>query len=330
MIDGASLIIVTHNHEEFIVDCINSVKNEDLMEIIVVDNKSNDNTVKLIESNFPEVKIIKNYLNMGFGAANNIAVKNSNGNYLIFLNPDTKIEIGALNNLLKPIRKDMQLITTPKILLYNGEKINTCGNKQHFTGMAFTRGTGENPNNHNDYMYINGISGACFAIKRENFINLGCFDENLFLYMEDSELSWRIYANGLRILYVPEAIIRHDYNFNVSPEKIYHAEKGRYIILRKYMSYKYYVLLSPSLLMTEILTGGFAILNGSSGVRNKLKGMHEGWTAEVNKLNIDSKTLLKNMDILIPNLNFKYKKIFSIFRKISNLVYRVNSKLIQL
>ena len=330
MINEISIIIVTYNHEKFIVDCLSSLLNEDFLEIIVVDSKSTDNTVNLIESNFPAVKIIKNVSNRGYGAANNVAAHNSKGKYLIFLNPDTKVEKSAISKLIRPIEKDNLLITTPKILLYNGEKINTCGNKQHFTGMSFTRGTGEKPAERQNYRYVNGISGACFAIARENFFKLGCFDENIFLYMEDSELSWRIFANGLKILYVPEAIIMHDYNFRVNPEKIYHVERGRYIILRKYMSYKDYVFLSPSLLITEILTMGYAILNGFSGIKNKLKGMHEGLNVDVHKLNTDSKDLLKNMDIMLPKINFKYRMIFLILRKISNFIYCSNQKLMSL
>ncbi|BDZ71681.1 GT2 family glycosyltransferase [Methanobacterium petrolearium] len=145
---------------------------------------------------------------------------------MVILNPDTKLKHDSIDNLLKPLAENPNIITIPKILVYNGEKINTCGNKQHFTGMAFTRGVGEKPDAWNDSMFVNGLSGACFAISRKNFLELGCFDENIFLYMEDSELSWRINAKGLKILYVPESVVYHDYEFEMLPVKRYYVEKG--------------------------------------------------------------------------------------------------------
>ena len=69
------------------------------------------------------------------------------------------------------------------------------------------------------WSYLSGLSGVCFAIERENFLKIGGFDENIFLYMEDTELSWKINANNLKILYIPEAIIYHDYFLKVPRRK---------------------------------------------------------------------------------------------------------------
>lgn len=328
LIEDTCIIIVTYNHEEFIGECLKSIISENFPEVIVVDNNSTDNTINIVESFYPKVKIIKNSINIGFGAANNSALKYSKKKYLIFLNPDTMIEKGTITHLLTPIEKDEFIVTTPKVLTYNGEKINTCGNMQHITGMAFTRGMGEVPENRKDYLYVNGISGACFAITRKNFIDLGCFDETLFLYMEDTEFSWRISSKDQKILYVPETIVYHDYDFMVSPEKIYHVEVGRYIILRKYLLFKYYLLLSPSLFMTEMLTWGYAILNGPMGIKCKIKAIYKGLTVDVTKQNTDTKSLLRLMDVKIPKLKFKFNLFFMIFRNIANFIYIKNRRLI--
>lgn len=324
-----SVIVVTYNHEQYIADCLESVISQDSPEIVVVDNGSIDGTVKIIKSSFPQVKLIKNNHNLGFGAANNQGVENAHGEYLIFLNPDAKMKENSINELIRPIIEDQNLVTTPKVLFYDGQKINTCGNKQHITGMAFTRGVGERPDERDREVFVNGISGACFAMTRENFLKLGGFDETLFLYMEDTELSWRINSQGLKILYVPGAIVYHEYDFDVTPEKIYHVERGRYIILRKYLTNEYYMLLLPSLLMTEILTWGYATLNGPPGIRNKFRAIKDGLTVDVTKENTNHKELVQKMDIMIPKLEFRFNGIFLAFRKVANFTYKGNCRLIR-
>jgi len=324
-----SVVIVAYNHIDYIEKCLKSLFYVEL-EIIVVDNNSNDGTPEFIEKNFPNVKLIRNSVNLGYGAGNNLGVNNSSRNYIVILNPDTKLEPYSINNLLKPIKNNKNLVTIPKVLLYDGERINTCGNKLHYTGMAFTRGEGEKPENRNESRIVNGLSGVCFAISKNNYHKLGGFDENIFLYMEDSEISWKINALGLKIMYVPESIVYHDYDFKVSAEKLYHVEKGRYIILRKYLSRKEYFILLPSLITTEILTWGYAFLNGPKGALFKLKAIHDSSNVNFEKIECNRKLLLQQMNTNIPPLDFKFNNLFMVFRKLANLIYRTNRKLLKI
>lgn len=324
-----SVIIVTYNHINYIKNCLESLLDNHL-EIIVVDNKSSDGTPEFIEKNFPHVKVIRNSFNRGYGAGNNLGVTKSNRNYIVIINPDTKVEPNSVNNLLNPIKNDIDIITIPKVLLYDGKRINTCGNKLHFTGMAFTRGEGEKPESRNISCRVNGLSGVCFAITKENYLKLGGFDENIFLYMEDSEISWRIIAEGLKIIYVPESIVYHDYDFKVTAEKIYHVEKGRYIILRKYLSNRELFILIPSLMMTELLTWGYAFLNGPKGIMFKLNAIIDGVSVKFEKIECDKKLLLSQMNTNIPPLNFRFNHLFMGFRKLANFIYRNNRKFLKI
>ena len=97
MLKKTSIIIVTYNHINYIGNCLNSLLDERL-EIIVVDNKSNDGTPEYIENNFPKVKLKKNKVNSGYGAGNNLGVKNSSRDYLVILN-----QIPKLKNILLKI-----------------------------------------------------------------------------------------------------------------------------------------------------------------------------------------------------------------------------------
>ncbi len=317
---NTSIIIVTYNQEEYIEECLNSINN-DSFEIIVVDNYSSDATMDIIEKKYPEVKLIKNKENYGYGSAVNIGVQNSKGKYVVILNPDTKLMKDSIQKLTTPLDKKNNLITIPKVVIYGENKINTCSNVEHFTGLTFTRGLGEDINKFNKTEILGGLSGVCFAMERELFLEIGGFDENIFLYMEDAELSWNINSKGLDILYVPNSVIYHHYEFNLPVEKIYYVEKGRYIILRKYFTWKQYIMFLPSLLLTEILTLGYAGLKGREGIKYKLKGVKEGFSKHVEKVNCDRRNLINSLDYKIPeNEDLMHNSL----KKIANLIYAVN------
>lgn len=326
----ASIIIVTHNHGKYINSCIESILKQNFPhEIIVVDNRSNDDTVQLIKEKFPEIKIIENPENKGYGAGNNLGVKRAKGEYIVVLNPDTIVEKDWLKELVEPFKNGGRLITTPKILLYDGSKINTCGNINHFTGLTFTRGLNEHPERYNAQEYVSGFSGCCFAMRKEDFEELGGFDENFFAYNEDSDLSWRAHLKGFRILYVPTSIVRHDYKLNVPPEKIYHLEKNRYLILRKYLSLKEFLLLILSLIITEFLTFGYALKLGWKGIKYKLRGIKDGLKVNVHKVDGDRDYLFKHLNSTIPYDQLTFNKIEKLFKIFANKIFEWNYKVVR-
>ncbi len=323
MLENTSVVIVTYNHKEYIEKCLDSIPSG--LEVIVVDNISTDGTPELIEKKYGNVKLIRNNINAGYGKGVNIGVQNSNKEYLVILNPDTIIEDNSIEKLINPLITNKNVVTVPKAVLYDGSAINTCGNIEHFTGLTFTRGLGENINCFNEFEKLSGLSGLCFALKKDIYYEIGGFDENIFLYMEDAELSWNINSKNLEILYVPDSVIYHCYEFNLPAEKIYFVEKGRYIILRKYFNWKHYLLFLPSLILTELLTFGYSILNGSDWIKFKLKGIRDGFRAPIERVDCDRKQLFNALDSKLPeNENLMNNNI----KKIANLIYIINYALI--
>lgn len=321
----ASVIIVTYNHKRYLDSCINSVLKQDYPhEVIVVDNCSQDGSAQFIIENFPTVKLIKSPENKGYSAGNNLGVKHAKGEYIVILNPDTIVEDCWLKELIKPLENDSRIITTPKILLYDGSAINTCGNINHFTGLTFTRGLGEMSDVYSKKEYVSGFSGCCFAMIKRDFEELGGFDEDFFAYNEDSDLSWRSHLMDFRILFVPTSVIRHDYTLNVSPEKIYHLEKGRYMILRKSLSRRDLLLLSPSLFVTELLTFGYALKQGRNGLKYKLKAMKEGLKIEVKRTEGDKANLFNSLSTLIPTDQLTFNRTERVFKVFANRIFELN------
>lgn len=326
-----SIIIVTYNSESYIEACIKSIMQQKdskncCLELIIVDNYSTDKTVDILQSKYPFVRIILNNENIGYGNANNIGAIHAKGEYLIVMNPDTIVEDRWLDELIKPLVDSEKVITTPKILIYDGSWINTCGNAVHFTGLAYTRGYGSKPNTFIDPEYVCEASGCCFAIKKEDFIKLGGFDKNIFLYHEDVEFSCRALLNSFKILYVPTSIIRHNYLMKVNPKKLYYLERGRYLVLRKYFSWKDYFLMLPSLLLVEILTFGYAATFGRDGILYKVIAIREGLVLSTDKLKGDRSNLYKYLSISIPSNLVAGSIIKKSILLLINVIFRINFK----
>ncbi|MCK9150787.1 glycosyltransferase family 2 protein [Methanobacterium alcaliphilum] len=324
LINDISVVIVTYNHRDYIENCLNSLDLNNL-EVIVVDNGSTDGTLELVHDNFPQIKLIVPEENLGYGMGNNRGVQHCHRQFLVILNPDTKVFKDSLEKLVQPLTQESNIVTTPKILFYDGGDVNTCGNILHFTGLAFTRGLGESSDLHVENEKINAISGACFAMKRKDYDKIGGFDSNFLVYMEDVEFSWRAGSMGYSIYLITDSKICHDYQLNVSPEKIYHLEKGRYIILRKYFNIKERIIILPSLLLSEILSTGYAVLNGVSGIKYKIKGSRDGLNAEVERLGCGDISLDSEVPVEQLSLNVFDKAM----RKIFNVIYRINYKFLK-
>ncbi|GAI11228.1 unnamed protein product, partial [marine sediment metagenome] len=128
-----TISIVNLDGENYLNDCLKSIENinypKDKTEVIVVDNCSKDNSIKIIENSFPWVKTIKNTENLGFSKANNQAAEIASGEYIAFLNNDTKVDENWLIELLRPLYGSSDVICSgSKVLSFDGKNIDfACG-----------------------------------------------------------------------------------------------------------------------------------------------------------------------------------------------------------
>jgi GT2 family glycosyltransferase len=324
------VIVITYNHEEYIEDCLETVLANDPGEVVVVDSGSTDDTVETVQAEFPGTRVIRTEENMGYGGASNRGVREVGTEFVVVLNPDTRIEPSFIDGLLEPVMEEGSRITTPKILTYDGERINTVGNVVHFSGLAFTRGYGEPPDAYSEPGPLSGISGACFATTRETYRELGGFDESIFIYMEDVELSWKANVSGVEIHYVPGAVVFHDYpGIEVDAAKLFHLERGRYIILRKYLGWRTAALLLPSLLVAEVLTWGFAAGRGPAGLKAKARAVFEGFTTSVEAAEADTDTLLGRLDSRIPVDELEPSRVVGTAIRFANRLFEANVSLVE-
>lgn len=271
----ASIIIVSYNGRRFLGKCLASVlqQNYPNYEVLVVDNASSDGSVEFVEQEFSTVRVIRNETNLGFGGANNVGASRATGEYLAFLNQDTVVEPDWLAELLTPLEEDPEaaLATSKILLMAQPDKINTCGNQTHYTGLSFCRGVGQPADNFDQLEIVDAVAGAAFLIRKSVFEKIGRFDERFFLYMEDIDLSWRARLAGYTCLYVPNSVIYHEYALTFGPDKSFYQERNRWLMLLKCLRWPTLLLLSPALLLSELISWGWVLLWDTANVGNKAR-----------------------------------------------------------
>jgi GT2 family glycosyltransferase len=259
-----SVIIVSYNSRSHLTRCLSSVC-ADLGpggEVIVVDNGSSDGSAELVAAGFPQARLVRS-TNTGYAGGNNLGASLAQGEYLVFLNPDTEVEPGALAALVAPLAEGRAGLTTACIVHMDApEIVNTCGNAVHISGLTTCRGAGQPRSAHAEPVEVAAVSGAAFAIRRALFTALSGFDERFFMYVEDTDLSLRARLAGHACLYIPAAVVRHAYAPAFSPSKVYHLDRNRHFMLLKNFRRDSYLRLLPALLLAELLTWGFMLMRG--------------------------------------------------------------------
>lgn len=215
-----SVIIVTYNSEETIRDCLKSVlSNSEQTKVIVVDNNSSDKTLEVVRQ-FPKVKIIQNKENFGFGKANNTGVKSSTGDYIFFLNPDCVVEKDAIEKLAGFLDKNNETAVVGPKLVNKDESLQKEISpfptlvseilvllRLHRVGI-FKKIVYPNYD-YNKTQEVEHLMGSALMMRRSVFDKVGGFDENFFLWFEETDLLKRISEKGYKIVYYPEAIVKH-------------------------------------------------------------------------------------------------------------------------
>ena len=264
---SASVIVVGFNSRRYLNDCLGSVLRQDYpgsVEVLFVDNQSTDGSAEFVRAAFPEVHVLETGGNLGYAGGNNYGARVAIGSALVFLNPDTIAESDWLRELIAPLADDPTIgLTTSKItLMSDPEVINTCGNDVSLAGVATCRRIGQQAEDVVVDEDVASVSGAAFAIKAQLFNHLGGFDDAFWMYVEDTDLSWRARRAGFRCLLAASSVVAHDYELKMSPRKIGCIERNRYRMLAKNLSGWSTVVLLPVLLASESVNWGWAIVNG--------------------------------------------------------------------
>jgi len=231
-----SVILVTWNSAAYLPRCLDSLAAQTFQnfEVIVVDNGSSDGCVTDLEARWPTLNLRLTLLprNTGFSAANNLGAALAQGQWLALLNTDAFPEPDWLQNLLQAAadHPDFRFFASRQLSALDASRLDGDGDAYHVSGLAWRWGLGHPA-------ALRGqenreVFGACAAAAlywRASFLKIGGFDEDLFSYLEDVDLSFRLRLTGNRCLYVANAVVHHIASASLgltSDFALYHANRN--------------------------------------------------------------------------------------------------------
>ena len=218
-------IIVNYNAGDYLIDCVHSLRGAGVTQIIVADNASTDDSVARLRATDPEATIVETGGNFGYGGGVNrgVAAAPAHADVLLVCNADLTIDPAAVKTMVAALDADAEVgLVGPRIdntdgTLYPSARtipgpFDAVGHA--FLGMVmpnnrFTRRYRMLDWDHASARRVDWISGACFAIRRDVFHQLGGFNADYYMYLEEVDLCTRARALGAAILYEPAARIVH-------------------------------------------------------------------------------------------------------------------------
>ena len=284
------IIIVNWNTKKLLLDCIRSihetVKNISF-EIWLVDNASTDGSLEAVKQNYPDVNIIRNKKNLGFAAANNMALERMRGQYVLLLNTDTILTNGAVEDLFDFMEKNSDAgMACGQLLNKDGSKQNSVANfpgihslicNESLLQILFPK---KFPGKRREYkkpVEVDSCIGACLMVRKKAMDEVGLLDKRYFFFFEETDWAYRMKQAGWKIYFVPSAKIFHiqgqTVGHNADSRIMFY--RSRYIYFKKWHKNSYPLIrfiIFVRLLINTILSlaGVVATFGMNAGIRRKL------------------------------------------------------------
>ncbi len=287
-----SFIIVNWNTRDILMDCLNSIYKTvtDIdREIYVVDNNSTDGSQAAVKKKFPDVKLIENETNTGFAHANNQALKTMQGRFAVLLNSDAVLNDNAIKKLLA------FMTSTPRAGIAGVQLLNDDGSRQNSIDNFPSTGTeifnksilrlffpGKYPSKNRSYqnpIEVDSVIGACMIVRKEAIEEVGVFDEDYFIFLEETDWCFRMYKKGWKVYHVPDAEVFH-LSGHSKKKTPWRSQIEYYISLYKFfrknsssISYLTLRILKPSKIFINLILnilGNLITLFQKEGLRSRL------------------------------------------------------------
>lgn len=260
-----SIIIVNWNTKDFLINCIDSIyttiKNL-TFEIFVVDNGSSDGSAEAVKTKFPRIKLILNRSNLGYAKANNQALQEMKGTYAVLLNSDTQLTPRAIEVLVDFMDHN------DKVGICGGQLLNADGSKQNSIANIPTLATellnksllrrlfpSKYPGKEHTFkspVEVDSVIGALMVVRKSAIDKVGLFDEDFFLFLEETDWCLKMKQNGWKVFHHPEAKV---YHFQGQTAGRVHVRarieywRSRYIFFKKHYSFTISTILKAGLII---------------------------------------------------------------------------------
>ena len=284
------IILLNYNNYRDTIECINSIKqntseNNFIYEIVVVDNKSTNESLSELKK-IEGITLIQASENAGFSAGNNIGIKyaiKNKSEYILLLNNDTIITKNSINKMFLELKKhtDIEIISARIMYWDNKNLINCCGGEiDYFKGTAVIYGKGKEYKEANqEFTYTKFVTGCCMLMKTSLVEEIGFLPEEYFMYYEDVDFCAKVQQKGYKIGVCLSSIIYHKESAasggGESPFAIEWNTRNRIIFINKYKCYG--ILTKLFFYSTRIIVGiKYKLKHKGESLKALKKGIIEG------------------------------------------------------
>jgi len=233
-----SIIVLNWNGKQFLKNCLDSLRKLTYksVEIIIVDNNSTDGSQEFIKKYYPKFILVENKKNYGFARGNNIGFHKSKGKYVLFLNNDTVVSPSFLESLVDDLEKDSKIgCIQPQIRLTSEkDRLDQMGSYISFVGFLYHYGYRKkySEKTYGKRREIFSAKGACIMFSSKLLKKIGLFDEDFFIFFEETDLCFRVWLSGYRVVYEPKSTIYHVVGGDTTASDKYKYERRIYLIFR--------------------------------------------------------------------------------------------------
>ncbi len=207
-----SILVVNYNQDLLLQKCLDSIQKQSYpnIETIVLDNASTDTSVKTVKNNYPEVNLIESEKNLYFAEGNNLAYEKSKGEFIFLLNNDAYIENDTVEKLVDYLDKneDVGIIQNKLVHAQNPKKVDSAGSMFSIFGFLIHRSHNQESKDIEPTEIFSG-KGASLFMRRELIEEIGLFDPDYKMYFEDTDLCWRTWLAGKKVVYFPNTTTYH-------------------------------------------------------------------------------------------------------------------------
>lgn len=271
--------IVTYNSAEDIEACLDAVWRQTypIEKIVVIDNASKDETAnrvrEYVERNgTSQVQFVQNRMNTGFAPAHNQAMRMTQSDYVLVLNPDVELGADYVKRLIGQMERRPEIGSATGLLLLksSSETVDSTGLTMNAIWRAFDRGAGEAAQQWSESGEVFGVSGAAAMYRRTMIedisINGEFFDEDFFAYKEDVDVAWRAELLGWKAYYCADAIATHERGWKKgsrSSQPLFvrkYSYINRYKMIYKNLSGYRWLKYLPKLMAYEVASHGYMLL----------------------------------------------------------------------
>jgi GT2 family glycosyltransferase len=254
------VIVPNWNGRSDLERCLPALQAQTLddFEVIVVDNGSSDGSLELLETEFPEVRVVELGENRGFATANNIGIRAARGRYIALLNNDTRVDPAWLAELVACLERHPRAasVTSKMLLMQHPDTIDGAGDVLTWTFLPYPRGHGEpDRGQYEQEREVFSASGGAALWRGDVLKRLGAFDEEFFAYYEDVDLGFRARLQGLECWYVPTSVVLHQRGGTtrgITEFELYHPLKNRWFMILKNTPTRLFARHLPEILLGDL------------------------------------------------------------------------------